>query len=201
MLFLRKPSRSVLEAFLSRQRDAPFSYALHGCTAAPEAPPGYVRDHLRIELGNGSADFQTARTAICDWKMFDLGWTAVVDPNLPLVAEREVGVLARVAGIWTLSACRIVEVFDAPGRRFGFAYGTLATHPVRGEERFLVELDSAGRVWFDLIAVSRPRRWALRVARPVVRILQRRFRRGAGIAMQQAVHPGAQRAQGRTRPS
>jgi uncharacterized protein (UPF0548 family) len=189
MLFLRKPSGSVLETFLRRQHDSPFSYPSRGCTRAAKAPAGYTRDHLRVELGTGPADFQAAREAICAWKMFDLGWTAVIDPACPVVVGRAVGVLARVACVWTLSACRIVEVYDDPGRRFGFSYGTLETHPLRGEERFLVELDSAGRVWFDLVAVSCPRGWALRVARPVVRILQRRFRRDAGAAMQQAVHP------------
>jgi uncharacterized protein (UPF0548 family) len=191
MLFLRKPSGRVLEAFLRRQRDATFSYAIRGCTGVAEPPADYVRDHLRIALGQGFADFQTAREALRAWKMFDLGWTGVVDPACPLVAGREVGVLARVGCVWTLSACRIIEVFDEPGGQFGFSYGTLDEHPVQGEERFLVELDSAGRVWFDLVAVSRPRAWPLRLARPIVRILQRRFRRDAGAAMQQTVQPRA----------
>jgi hypothetical protein len=38
-----------------------------------------------------------------------------------------VAVLARSLGLWWLNACRIVSVVneDGPGKRFGFAYGTL----------------------------------------------------------------------------
>jgi len=190
-----------MTAVLVRQRDAPFSYADVGCTrgngSSQNVPPGYVRDHERTELGRGSAVFQAACDALRGWKMFDLGWTSVVDPACPLVAGREVGVLARVGFLWTFNVCRIVEVFDEPGRRLGFAYGTLDEHAEEGEERFLVELDSGGRVWFDLLAVSRPHRWYVRVARPVARLLQGRFRRDAAAAMLRAAEPVSQRTQDR----
>ena len=75
--------------------------------------------------------------------------------------------------------------------------GTLDDHAEQGEERFLVELDSAGRVWFDLVAVSRPRRWYVRLANPVARLLQRRFRLGAVAAMLRAAQAVSQGAQSR----
>jgi uncharacterized protein (UPF0548 family) len=196
MLLLRRPSRQALEAFLAQQRDEAFSYAELGCTGA-HAPPGYVRDHERTELGRGPSAFQAGCDALRAWKMFELGWTTVVDCTCPLVAGREVGVLARVGFLWTLNACRILEVFDEPGRRLGFVYGTLDEHAEQGEERFLVELDSAGRVWFDLLAISRPHRWYVRVLNPVARLLQRRFRRDAGAAMLRAAQPIANGSQRR----
>jgi uncharacterized protein (UPF0548 family) len=195
MLFLRKPSRRRLEAFLTEQRDAAFSYTALGCTSA-QAPLGYARDHERTALGSGPAAFNAARDALRAWKMFDLGWTSVVDPTCPLIAGREVGVLARVGFLWTLNACRILEVFDEPGRRLGFVYGTLDEHAEQGEERFLVELDSADRVWFDLLAISRPHRWYVRIANPVARLFQRRFRRDAAAAMLSAAQPVPNRSQG-----
>jgi uncharacterized protein (UPF0548 family) len=194
MLFLQKPSRRGLEAFLAQQRDATFSYTALGCTSA-QAPPGYVRDHERTALGGGPTAFQAACDALRAWKMFDLGWTSVVDPTCPLIAGREVGVLARVGFLWTLNACRILEVFDEPGRRLGFVYGTLDEHAEQGEERFLVELDSTGRVWFDLLAISRPHRWYARIANPVARLVQRRFRRDAAAAMLRAAQPVPNRSQ------
>ena len=140
-------------------------------------------DHERTALGSGQAVFEAACDALRAWKMFDLGWTSVVDPTCPLIAGREVGVLARVGFLWTLNACRILDVFDEPGRRLGFVYGTLDEHVEQGEERFLVKLDSANRVWFDLLAISRPHRWYMRIASPVARFFQRRFRRDAAAAM------------------
>jgi uncharacterized protein (UPF0548 family) len=196
MLLLRKPSPQILEAFVRQQGDATFSYAQLGCTDG-QAPPGYARDHERTDLGSGPEVFRAACDALRAWKMFDLGWTAVVDPACPLIAGREVGVLARVGFLWTLNACRILEVFDEPGRRLGFAYGTLDEHAEQGEERFLVELDSAGRVWFDLLAISRPHRWYVRVANPVARLFQRRFRRDAARAMLRAAQPVPNRTQDR----
>ena len=56
--------------------------------------------------------------------------------------------LARVLGMWTLNAARVVFVIDEPGR-FGFAYGTLPRHVESGEERFLVERDAAGEVYYE----------------------------------------------------
>src|SRR5580692_9547636 len=197
MLLLQKPSPQAQRDFLDRQRGTPFSYQEPGCTSAGVSPPGYMRDHERTDLGRGANVFAAASAALRAWKMFDLGWVAVVDPACPLAAGREVGVLARVGCLWTLNACRILEVFDEPGRRLGFVYGTLDEHAAEGEERFLVELDSAGRVWFDLIAVSRPHRWYVRVGRPVARLLQRRFRRDAAAVMLRAAQLVSQGSQHR----
>ncbi len=190
MLLWRKPSPEASRAFLDRQRGAAFSYRSLGCTSSEiprdALPLGYVRDHERTELGRGADVFAAACRALRSWKMFDLGWAAVVDPTCPIEVGREVGVVARVGCFWTLNACRILEVYDEPGRRFGFVYGTLDEHAEEGEERFLIEVDSAGRVWFDLVAVSRPHRWYVRLGRPVARLLQRRFRRDAAAVMLRA---------------
>jgi uncharacterized protein (UPF0548 family) len=193
MLFFRKPSREVLQAFLDRQHVAPFSYSQLGCTAA-DPPAGFVCDYERTELGQGTQTFQAACEALRTWKMFDLGWTCVADPGCPLIAGQVVAVLARVGLVWMLNACRILEVYDEPGRRFGFTYGTLDDHAEQGEERFLIERDSSEVVWFDLRAVSRPHLWYVRLFRPLARLFQRRFRRGASLAMLRATQPVANRA-------
>jgi hypothetical protein len=72
--------------------------------------------------------------------------------------------------------------------RFGFAYGTLADHPERGEERFVVEWHEwDDSVWYDLCAVSRPAHWLARLGYPYTRWEQARFRRLSAAAMQNAV--------------
>jgi uncharacterized protein (UPF0548 family) len=190
MLLLQKPSRQFLQEFLTQQRDAPFSFR-HFDLTAEQTPSGYARDHERTELGRGPETFQAASEALRSWTMFDLGWASIADPECPLTSGRVVGVLARVGCLWTLNVCRILEVLDEPGRRLGFVYGTLDEHVEEGEERFLVERDSADRVWFDLLAVSRPHRWYVRLARPLARLFQRRFRRDAAAAMLRATQPRA----------
>ena len=69
-------------------------------------------------------------------------------------------------------------------RRFGFAYGTLPSHVERGEERFLIEQDDAGQVWYEIAAFSRPRHWLARLGYPLVRRYQSKFRRESAAAMQ-----------------
>jgi uncharacterized protein (UPF0548 family) len=188
----RKPSPDVLQAFLDQQKCAPFSYSHLGCTA--EGPPaGFACDHERTELGQGPQTYQAACEALRAWKIFDLGWTCVADSDCPLMAGQVVAVVARVGLVWMLNACRILEVYDEPGRRFGFAYGTLGNHAEQGEERFLIERDSSDLVWFDLLAISRPHLWYVRVLRPIARLFQRRFRRGASLAMLRATQPVANR--------
>jgi uncharacterized protein (UPF0548 family) len=100
---------------------------------------------------------------------------------------------AHALGLWWLNACCIVYVIDEtePVRSFGFAYGTLAAHVERGEERFSVELHADGAVWYDLRAFSRPRYWPVRLTKPLARCLQRRFVRDSQAAMQQAVRTAA----------
>jgi uncharacterized protein (UPF0548 family) len=100
-----------------------------------------------------------------------------------------VAVIAHVAGIWWLNACRIVYVIDeqAPTRRFGFAYGTLPGHVESGEERFLLEWDQdEGSVWYDILAFSRPNHFLAKIGYPFVRRMQKRFARESAAAMLRA---------------
>ena len=68
----------------------------------------------------------------------------------------------------------------------GVAYGTLPGHLETGEERFLIEMDERGVVWYDILAFSRPRRFLVRLGYPYVRRLQKRFGRHSAAAMQKA---------------
>jgi uncharacterized protein (UPF0548 family) len=155
---LSKPSEQMIRAFLTRQEKAAFSYPEVGATRGA-APAGYDADHNRVELGQGAAVFAAACAALRRWVMFPRPWTEIVPADAPIQVGQTVAVLARAFGLWWLNAARVVYVLDeaGPPRRFGFAYGTLADHTERGEERFSVEWHPDGRVWFDLFAFSRPR--------------------------------------------
>ncbi|MCB8808891.1 DUF1990 domain-containing protein, partial [Escherichia coli] len=52
-------------------------------------------------------------------------------------------------------------------------YGTLTGHPASGEEAFAAELDEADRVWFSVLAFSRPRPGIYTLAAPVSRLMQK----------------------------
>ena len=65
-----------------------------------------------------------------------------VGTNVALVAPLPIGFID--------ATCRIVAVVNEPDR-FGFAYGTLGTHPQRGEESFIVTR-SGDASRFDVVA-------------------------------------------------
>ena len=69
--------------------------------------------------------------------------------------------------------CRVVYVIDEPDRQ-GFAYGTLAGHPERGEELFLLTRED-GVITFSIVAFSRPATLLTRLGGPVGHWVQDRI--------------------------
>ena len=186
MFKILRPSPSSIDRFLVHAKAQHFSYAEVGATAA-RIPDGYTVDRNRVRLGAGPATFQAAIEALAAWKMFDLEWARVYPTGAVIEAGTTVAVVVRHFGFWSLNACRIVNVFDEQ-RRFGFAYGTLAQHAEKGEERFWVEWnESDDSVYYDILAFSRPRQWQARLAWPLSRMLQRRFARDSMAAMKHAI--------------
>lgn len=181
---LRKPSAEEVRALLAAQGAASFSYDFVGAIAAadeagaPSIPAGFDRDCTRQKVGSGGRAFTAACEGLRAWKHFPPEWTEVW-PGGELAEGLPVVMLARIWGVWLVNLCRVVRVVDEEnangGRRFGFAYGTLRQHAERGEERFLVEIDERGDVWYEIRAASQPRWWAARIAYPLARRFQRKF--------------------------
>lgn len=186
--FVRRPVEAVVENFLREQADSTVSYSAVGASRSG-APPGYTLDHNRVRLGEGEHVFHSACEALRAWRMFPAPWTQISPAFAPLREGAIVAMQAHALGLWWLNACRIVYVIDeeTPVRRFGFAYGTLPAHVEQGEECFSVELHADGAVWYDLRAFSRPRFWPVKLAKPLARMLQRRFVRDSKRAMCDAV--------------
>jgi uncharacterized protein (UPF0548 family) len=192
MFLLRKPSDAFVHEFLARQGGTALSYDFPGGTRdAPTARPGWQIDRERVLLGSGAATFERAKAAIARWEMFPRDIATVRAPER-LAVNGDVAVLyfAALVRLWILFPARIVYLLDesADGvQRFGFGYGTLAGHPERGEERFLVEWDQRDdSVYYDLLAISKPASWLARLGYPYTRHEQGRFRRLSGRAMQRA---------------
>lgn len=185
---LLRPDSSFLDRARRELAGSPFTYADVGATGG-EFPGGYDVDRQRISLGHGEDVFEAAKDALCQWRQFPRDWTAIHPADAPLTPGTEVVVLCRVLGLWWANGARIIYTVDeaGPPRRFGFAYGTLPSHIECGEERFVVEMDESGQVWYDLSSFSRPCHWLVRLGYPLVRRYQAKFRRDSAAAMQAAV--------------
>ncbi|MFN7976394.1 MAG: DUF1990 domain-containing protein [Acidobacteriota bacterium] len=186
-----KPARRDIEAVLAASKEIPCSYPGAGFTrdGAARGPAGYRTDRATVILGRGRDCYQRAREAIAAWKMFPEE-IEIVPERSPIETGRVVAVVLRTFGIWSANGCRIVYTIDETGStdRFGFAYGTLASHAERGEERFLVQWrHDDDVVSYDLHAVSRPGHVVTWLGFPLVRLLQARFRRDSCAAMKAAV--------------
>jgi uncharacterized protein (UPF0548 family) len=185
MLLLRRPADGDIRAFIAAQAALPFSYEEVGATGA--APPAWATvDHNRAVLGCGPEIFERAVAALRGWRMFAFRGVELCWPDAPVAAGTTVAILARVGPAWILNACRIVYAIEEPDR-VGFAYGTLPDHPVRGEERFLVERGAGGEVAYDILAFSRPASLPLSLGRPLLRRAQRQFATASKAAMRRAV--------------
>jgi len=183
-----KPNPEAVRAFLAKQVGQGFSYPEVGASRS-KVPRGYTVDHNRVSLGYGVEVFERAKSAIRQWKMFEMSWASLCWPEAPIEAGACVAVVFSHFGFWSMNAARIVYVVDEAEstRRFGFAYGTISDHAEIGEERFSVELDPTDEaVYYDIFAFSRLGVWA-RLGYPIARGLQRRFVRESKTAMIRAV--------------
>jgi len=186
---LTEPSEDEIRRFISKQKDAGFSYPDVGASATT-VPTGYNVDHNRVQLGRGQVTWQRAVEAIRAWRMFSMPWVSLHWPSAPIQVGTDVAVSVRHLGFYSLNGCRIVYVVDEEGpiERFGFAYGTLGEHAESGEERFTVEWNrDEDRIWYDILAFSRPRQMLARLGYPLSRSLQRKFAKGSKLAMLQSV--------------
>jgi len=186
MLSLRRPTDAEIRRYIDRERRAGFSYRPTGMTGDATPPRRYTLDHNRVRLGSGRSAFARAVDALRRWEMFHVGWASICWPDARIEPGTTVALLARHFGFWSLNACRIVYVIDDRNgsTRFGFAYGTVGNHVEAGEERFLVEWSSADdSVWYDILALSRPRHPLVKLTYPLGRALQRRFARDSLQAM------------------
>jgi len=185
MFLFSKPGRAAIDRFIKTNCKSAFSYREIGRSL--DSPPStYTVDTNRIVIGTGSSDFEKSKEAVRNWKMFDFPWIELCWPDKPIENEQTVAILVSHLGFYSLNAARIVYVIEEPNR-FGFAYGTLADHGESGEERFTVEIDDAGDVWYDLLAFSKPNHMLAKIGFPVARGLQKQFAIDSMAAMKRAV--------------
>jgi uncharacterized protein (UPF0548 family) len=176
--FMKRPSRDLIQQLLIEQRNVPLSYQLIGASDGTP-PPGWHWHSQSIRIGSGETDWEHAKAALQSWTQFDMRWVFPLDRTVPLRIGENFVFTANHLGLWSVNVCRIVHTIDdvrGSVERFGFAYGTLATHALRGEELFLLERDRGTQeVRFAIQKFSRPNVWLARAAAPVTRHIQARF--------------------------
>ena len=89
---------------------------------------------------------------------------------------------------WSSPRAGSSRVVDEPDR-YGFAYGTLPSHPEEGEEHFLVTRAASGTVRFDVVAFSRPHDLLTKLGGPLPPRLQARATRRYLAGMRDFVTP------------
>jgi len=178
MFFLTKPNDKSLSAQAEAAAKQPDPDL--GLPKAPAATaPGYHIDHAEYRLGTGLAAFESARSALTQWRHYDQSWIRVCPLAPPIRVGTSFVVAARAFGAWSVNQCRIIEVVDDAGlvRRFGFVYRTLPRHVERGDAMFVLEHRTADdSVWLIVHTVSRMNHWLPRLFTPLGRIAQRRAR-------------------------
>ena len=144
------------------------TYPEVGATREGQLPSGYGHVTRDVRLGTGRATFDRAVDKLFDWQMHRAAGLRVHSPGGR--AATGVDVVLR-APLGLTIPCRVVYTVDEPDRR-GFGYGTLPGHPERGEEAFLLAIDDAGEVRFQIRAFSRPAWLLARLGGPVTRLAQ-----------------------------
>ena len=198
MFLLRSPSRERLDAVLADAARDSLTYDEVGATeplaghARPGAtlPAGYRHGRWAGVVGEGEEGFAAATAALRSWSQHRGQGFTVLPDDPPIAVGTEVLTVLRVPPLSVLAVCRVVWVVDEPDR-FGFAYGTLPTHPARGEEAFVVVRTPSGRVEFQVTVFSRPHHPLMRLGGPIARRQQGRASARYVDALRQAMGDAA----------
>jgi uncharacterized protein (UPF0548 family) len=154
------------------------TYSPVGGTQTGVYPPGFRHLFFRMPLGTGADLYERAGTAILTFAMHRATGARIV-ASAPAAAP---GVRLTV-GVGPLSVpCEIVWT-EKSEKRTGWGYGTLPGHQASGEEAFMVEHDERDRVWFMVVAYSRPARLLMRLGGPFAIGAQHLYARLLGRAL------------------
>ncbi|WP_328302107.1 DUF1990 domain-containing protein [Streptomyces sp. NBC_00435] len=155
------------------------NYPDRGATARRPLPAGYNITHHRTRIGHGRTVLEAAGAAVTTFRAHRGSGMLVTADGGPVRPGDRVVVGMGVGPLRIEAPCEVIWTAYEP-RRIGFAYGTLAGHPARGEESFVVDMEADGSVWFEVNAFSLPARWYMRLAGPVPPFLQQAYARRLG---------------------
>jgi uncharacterized protein (UPF0548 family) len=146
---------------------------------------GFREYERTVLLGHGSSLWTFASIEILRWGVktrsgfsVESGGPSTSGAGLghPVVEGDRYWLVAHLGPLRIHEPVQVVAVVDDPDRK-GFAYGTLAGHPVRGEEAFLVDRRTDGSVWLTIRSLTRPASGLWGAACPVALLAQRLYRK------------------------
>ena len=145
---------------------------MSGFAVVVESAPPEVTDrtYIPVSFDAVGAPIASAALAEADEHTYGTDGTAFIVPG------DSVRLTIRFLLLPVTAVARVVYVIDEPKRK-GFAYGTLAGHPERGEEAFVIDQTDDGSVWLTISAFSRPSAWYWWVAYLPLRIAQELYTR------------------------
>lgn len=158
------------------------TYPETGATQREPLPAGYRHLRRRMPVGTGAEAFAGAAEAVLTWRMHE----AMGVPVAASASRAAPGVTVTTRpglGPLRMHAPCVVVWAEEGERRAGFGYGTVFGHPLVGEEAFVVTLDGDGAVWLEVVAFSRPARWWVRLAGPVLPMFQRYYAQRCAAAL------------------
>ena len=196
MFSIVKPTARKIDAFLRSQQDKSFTYPEAGLSrngplaASHPIAKHYRLVHRRFHLGQGRKIYQSAKNTFQRWGMFELGWVHIHPADTPMLVGSQVGIISHVMGIWSINVCRIIYIVDDDGPivRFGFGYGTLPGHAIRGEERMTIEFNRESEaVHYEIFSFSTESQLIAKITSFHLHSLQNRFARESSRRMQSLV--------------
>jgi uncharacterized protein (UPF0548 family) len=152
-MYLRRPSPSELKRLLARATLDSLTYDEVGATERDTLPHGYR--HMEAERRIGDPEvFARAVTGLRTWATHEGSGISILPTGQSVTPGSTFLSVASIGPLKIVAPCRITRITDGPDS-FGFTYGTLPGHPVRGEEAFLVERRANG-TFFRITAFSTP---------------------------------------------
>lgn len=152
----------------------PYSYPEVGATKQDHLPDRYRQWCLQAEAGAGREQFTRLADRLMSWQLHaDSGLDVAAsddraEPGVVLVATYRFGLIP------IRTRCRVLYVI-ADERRRGFAYGTLPGHPLRGEERFIIDQRRDGTVLFTVRSFAEPAGVLPRLGGPITAAVRRKI--------------------------
>lgn len=118
---------------------------------------------------------------------------AFVDPKTRVETGNKFCICVKQVLPWVMLPLQVVYVDEIrkSGKgpaRFGYGSGTLQGHLLAGEERFSVELDGDGKVWYEITSLSKPAHFLSFLGYPYVKLRQKHFAHHSSHALLKHVH-------------
>ncbi|KAI9077335.1 hypothetical protein K1719_040648 [Acacia pycnantha] len=140
---------------------------------------GFFLNHARVLVGSGLDTFEKGKSALRSWRHFGLNW-AFVDPKTPVQQGVKFCACVKEFVPWLMMPLQVVYVNESRTKKnrnasFGFGSGTLGGHLLAGEERFSVEMDEKGQVWYEVLSFSKPINLLSCIGYPYVLLRQKYF--------------------------